>query len=229
MKNILLKANNFKSIFNKKSIRNIISIMTFQVGVNVIGLPEFHWFELIEKVWENKKIAMFLIFASLNISCKTVLPIAETKTVETSKIIVANDSTKTIDKSLAIRDSLNIIIGDLNTGKRECDSLCKIEIERLLSQLNSYKQSGNNSSQIKYDKTTKSISVITNIGETTNKKTNTNTIKTIDNNKSTVKPIIVDKPFTKEQKFNLWTGRIFWLLLICGLSFTFYNRIKNLV
>lgn len=211
------------------SIKKIISIMTFNIGVNVIGLQETHWFALVERVWHNNKIAMLLFFALLTIGCKTILPVAETKTIENTKTIVVNDSTKTIDKSLAIKDSLNIIIGELNTGKRECDSLCKIEIERLLSQLNSYKQSGNNSCQIKYDKTTKSISVVTNIGETTNEKTNTKSIKTIDNNKSTVKPIIVEKPFTKEQKFNIWTGRIFWLMLICGLSVTFYNRIKNLV
>ncbi len=175
----------------------------------------------LEKIIMKKSLILW--FAMLTIlfiaSCKTAQPtIHDTTTIAIAEV-TAKDSTKVIDRSLAISDSLNVVIGNLRTGNNLCDSLCKIEVERLLMQINTIKKSGTNSSQVFYDKKTNSINVIATVGENKNENTQTNKSSVAKTAKTQIKEVAVPAEFSKEQKFNLATGRFFWLflLLYCGL------------
>lgn len=144
-------------------------------------------------------LLIILLFSSmLLVSCRTTQPLQETK--ETT--IINRDSIALIKNTVrnqAIVDSLKILIGNVKTEKKECDSICQIAIDRLLSQLNTSKKSGANAYGINYDPKDKSININTKIGATETKATKEyyRITKTITITKT--KEVPVDKPLAKWQ------------------------------
>ena len=142
---------------------------------------------------------MILLFASvLLVSCKSKQPLTD-KTVEKT---VNHDSiiqSRVITRNEAINDSLKIIIGQVRTEKKECDSVCQIAIDRALSQLNTKKTSGSNSYDVFYDPNKKTLNVNSRIGAT---KSDSVFYKQIIYRTKTVyshRDIPVDKPLRKWQ------------------------------
>lgn len=151
---------------------------------------------------------IILLFSSLFlVSCKSKQPLQETKETTT----VNHDSifqSRVITRNKAIIDSLKIVIGKIHTDKPECDSVCQIAIDRLLSQLNSKKTSGDNSVETNYNTKDKSLNVNTKVGETKNdvqvkyyKITSTKTVYSH-------RDIPVDKPIPKWQLLLMITGAV---------------------
>jgi hypothetical protein len=128
---------------------------------------------------------VFLAIAIILFGCASK-PIQSAHTIE--RIIEhKTDSVKTTQVNKEILDSLVIKIGKVATAKPECDSITQATLDRVLSQLNSRKKSGDNEAKIYYDELLKQIIVILKQGET--KTENTATKKT-DTDKATEKEII---------------------------------------
>lgn len=149
---------------------------------------------------------MILLFASvLLVSCKSKQPIKET-TVENT---INKDSiyqSRVITRNQAINDSLKIIIGQVRTEKMECDSVCQVAIDRLLSQLNTKKTSGSNSYGVFYNSKDKSLNLNAAIGTTQNDSVyivkKYHYTKTIHSHRD----IPVEKPFNRWHLFLMITG-----------------------
>lgn len=162
----------------------------------------------------------------LAFSCKTP-QVLHDKTASLTEVIKTKDSTTIVDRSGEINDSLSIVIGYWKTEKKECDSTCTVALNNMLAQLNYYKKSGNNTFQMHYNPATKTIDVKTKIGETKNETVQTNLTTATATQTATVREIAVEKPFSREQLFNLWTGRLFWISLICFTAIKIYQKLKN--
>ncbi|WP_157499519.1 hypothetical protein [Flavobacterium commune] len=148
-----------------------------------------------------------LILLLMLFSCKTTQPINEVK--ETT--IVNHDSINLVKftiRNQAIVDSLKIIIGSIKTEKKECDSVCQIAIDKLLSQLNTSKKSGANSYNVNYNSKDKSLNFNSKIGATENKiyKVYYRITKTVTLYKT--KEIPVDKPLPKWQIILMQIGAV---------------------
>lgn len=149
---------------------------------------------------------MILFFGSVFlVSCKSKQPLTDKiveKTVNSDSIY----QSKVITRNQAINDSLKIIIGQVRTEKKECDSVCQIAIERVLSQLNTKKTSGSNSYGVFYDSKDKSLNLNTAIGATKNDSIyiikKYNYTKTIYSHRY----IPVEKPFNRWHLFLMVTG-----------------------
>lgn len=143
-------------------------------------------------------IFLVLVLFLMLISCKTTQPVQEVK--ETT--IINRDSIALVKQTIRnqeIVDSLKIIIGNVKTEKKECDSVCQTAIDRLLSQLNTSKKSGANSYNVNYNSKDKSLNFNAKIGATENKIVKeyyriTKTIKLY-----YTKEIPVEKPLAKWQ------------------------------
>ncbi len=178
----------------------------------------------------KKALIYWFIFLAILLffSCKSKQIVHEKET-QKQIVFIVKDSTKTIEKSLEIQDSLILVIGDLITGKKQCDSLCTVQMNNLLSKLNAKKTSGKNEFGVFYDKKTKSIKAYANVGQTKTETTTKNETIVASQTKDVHKEVPVVVPFSKEQKFNLWIGRIFWLLLLIYIAYKIINWTKSIV
>ncbi len=113
----------------------------------------------------KKTISLLFFCLLLTISCKNKQALVQTK-VETTVNKDSVFNSKITIKNEAIIDSLKVVIGNIRTSVTACDSVCQIAIDKVLSNLNTQKKSGNNSYGIYYDKADKSLNLNTKIGET---------------------------------------------------------------
>jgi len=135
------------------------------------------------------------------------------------EIIKQKDSSShitTIDNSKAIIDSLLIYIGFIKTTKPECDSVTQAAIENLLRTLNTSKQSGDNSYQIKYNELLKRLELIMKVGATKNEVTKDFKVKERYSDRFITKTITVKAPLPKWQLY----------LMIIGIATILYFVIK---
>lgn len=150
------------------------------------------------------------------VSCKAK-PLPPEKHIEILKEKDTTSHIKTIDNSKAIIDSLRIYIGQIKTSKPECDSVTQAAIENLLRTLNTSKQSGDNSYEIKYNQLLKRLDLIVKIGATKNEATTDYKAKEIYKYfKITPAPVIVKAPLPKWQLY----------LMIIGIGTLLYFSIK---
>lgn len=150
--------------------------------------------------------ALLLVMLALSwlTSCSPKKPLADTH----SEITRWENHTTNTETNRPINDSLAYWIGQIKTARPECDSITRAEIDRVLMQLSRYIQSGDNSYRMTYDMQKKILSVVAKIGATTNKETRIE--------KGENKYFLVNRftnVLTKEQKFHVWVGRLFWVLI----------------
>ncbi|ALM50304.1 hypothetical protein AMR72_16285 [Flavobacterium psychrophilum] len=168
-------------------------------------------------------VAMCLLsLLALVIGCaKPPLPPAKESSQETNNTTVNHTDKTEIDRNKAVNDSLKIVIGDIRTGLAVCDSLCELELSRVLQQLNHAKTSGDNSYGILYDKYKKQLTMYANLAETVN------TLS-----KSTKDSIVYkDKLFTKEipvvVKYTPWyyeyPAYFSWASLLLFIAYALYK------
>lgn len=137
--------------------------------------------------------------------CKAKQPLQE---VIKEKIVNFDSisQSKIITKNLAINDSLSIIIGKVRTERKECDSVAQIAIDRLLSQLNTKKSSGNNNYSVFYDPNNNTLNMNTHVGATKSDSIVYNHVIYRTNTVYSHKDIPVDKPLPKWQLYLMIIG-----------------------
>ena len=159
---------------------------------------------------KEMKIALIYWFGFL-----AVLLVASCKAVQTPPPTSQENSVVKITRNREILDSIKLMVGKVNTGKPECDSVAQATIDRLLGQLALSKSSGNNAVKIDYDRIKKMLNINYSIGETQD--------RTADRFFKVTQ--YVPARLTKEQTYSMWIGRILaicliaWLLMKIGKRF----------
>ena len=156
---------------------------------------------------------ILLISLSLIVSCKAKQPIKEV-TIQNTDRFDSVFEYKTVDRNLAIIDSLTMALGKVKTIKPECDTVCQIALDNILGQLNIKKQSGVNSYSIKYDKDSNTIYIAAKVGET---KTS---ISFKDRYIRIIKTLYVSKEIPVERKLPKWQ---LWLMIAGAASIGFHS------
>lgn len=163
------------------------------------------------KTLENRCLALWFAFLILIlfVSCKSQ-QLLENKTNQKHYKFQFDSSLVKITNTPDSNESLFVSVPAVKTVKPECDSVCQAKIDEILKGISSKKINGKNNSGFYYDSYNKMLVAYSNLKGSTDsiiknkkgkdeyfeiKKTNTITVNVL----------------TKEQKFNLWTGRIFWI------------------
>jgi hypothetical protein len=112
-----------------------------------------------------KKI-IYLLIMLLAIGCKSKRPTIEqdTNVKDSSRYEVVTDHKKEINKAVA--DSIAKLLPLIQTGVKDCDSICNEKCNELLEQANFYKQSGDNNYKLLFDKHKRLLSFTANLEET---------------------------------------------------------------
>lgn len=183
-----------------------------------------HWFRFL--------IALLLItwfFASASCARKPIATTSNKDSIVTSKSTVFFK--QMIEKSLAINDTFTIGLPTIVTGAtkiQDCDSLCNLKIKQALLNVNTSKQSGNNSSKVYFDKYKNQLVVTNHQDQTINSQkdsiANLKTSIALNTNKTTLIP--VDKPLTKLQLFLINSSVVFWILLVAVVGWKTYKFFK---
>lgn len=157
--------------------------------------------------------AVFLLVLMLAFGCKSTKDVSNETQINTSKFTL--DST--IVNSKITEPSLfefNYKIPTVSSGNKDCDSICKSQMDELLSGINNRFKNGENELKIYYDKYNRILRLYNKIKgskDTSNLKFK---IQKQYYNITKKKTITITKnELTQEQKFNVWVGRLFWLFL----------------
>lgn len=145
-------------------------------------------------------------------ACVSKKPIENTHTIERIVEIKA-DSVKTTEISKAILDSLIIKVAKVKTSKPECDSITQAALDQVLSQLNTYKKSGDNEAGVRYDEKLKQLVLLLKIAQSKNQNVATNK-SAKEKEKEVLPPVIIEKKFIPR-----WVKILAW---IGGLSLVFW-------
>lgn len=213
-------------------------MLTFQIGVNVIGLPCFHSLQtsnVVKEFVSKSKFFAVLLVALFFASCgkknlsSTEIKIDSIKIVDVEKLILKEK----LERSLAINDSFFKNIPEIKTGAtnlKDCDSLCNLKIKESLKNLNTKKTSGNNSYNLYWDEVKRNVVLAVKIDETINQYKDSIAIKDklIDQLQSSSKiiKVPVEKPFTKLQILFLRSGQLLWIVLIAFFGWKLYKIIN---
>lgn len=171
------------------------------------------------KTLENKCWALWIAFLLflLFTSCKSQKPI-ESNTDQKDFRFQFDSSVVKVIKTPGSNDSLFVNVPAVKTSIPKCDSICQVKIDEILKGINSKKTNGKNSSGFYYDSYKKMLVAYNNLKGSTD-----SIIKTAKGKKEyfeirKTKTITINI-LTKEQLFNLWTGRLFWVALAVWVVF----------
>lgn len=182
-----------------------------------------YWFTL---------LAILLLSSQLLVSCKSkqiINQVEKHDSISATKEVIHFSSQ--LNKSLGIKDTFKFSLPKITTGATkitDCDSLCNQKIKEALQNVKTSKQSGVNGYNLYYDKYSDQLVITTHLGETISSQKDSiatlNQKLAIKNEKTIEIPVI--QPLTKEQTFNLWTGRLFWVLLVAVIGWKIYKKFQ---
>jgi hypothetical protein len=149
-------------------------------------------------------------------------PVASSVTEIKESIKQQNDSTVVTDNNPAIADLLNIWLGQIKTGAgKDCDSLCQEEINRILTNAQTEKQSGDNRYQVLYNEKLKLLQIIANMAATSNKTTTVSNDKQTDTSEKKAEKIPV--PYVPDfWRYSAYLGFLAAIYFIIRV----YDRLK---
>lgn len=173
------------------------------------------------------KNTVFFLILSLFLACgKQNYQPTEIKT-ETEKDIKITDTNSVLTKVTKIPEmemQLEKQIAPIVTGvSKDCDSVCNAKNDEILTSLNAKIKQGKNELSLYYNKYTRLFTAYGKLQETKDSIVNSVSNRVENNNKTITKeiPVYIKQELSKEQKINLWTGRIFWVLLVLFLGWRF--------
>lgn len=119
--------------------------------------PLKYWFAML----------LILLIASIFLSsCKSKKPTIkqDTNVKDSSRYELVTDHKKEINKAVA--DSIAKLLPLIQTGVKDCDSICNEKCNELLEQANFYKKSGENNYKLHFDKEKRLLSFVANLEAT---------------------------------------------------------------
>ncbi len=168
----------------------------------------------------------FLLILLLMSSCKSK-QVVENSSVQKHYKFEFDSSLVKVTRTLGTIDSLFYFVPRIKLIKPECDSICQEKIDEILSNMNSKKVNGNNSSGFYYDKYKKMLVAYSNLKGSTDSIINSKK-GSMDYRYIKIKTTEYRNVLTKEQKINVWTGRIFWLAFFVFILYKLRSRLINL-
>lgn len=171
------------------------------------------------KLKELNKPGMFILYLLIVVflfGCKSQQPI-ENKTDTKDYKFVFDSSLVKVIKTPDSNESLFVSIPLIRLAKPECDSICQAKIDEILKGINTNKTNGENKSGFYYDPYKKLLVAYNNLKGSTDSivKSKKGSDHYFNITKTETIPVNI---LTREQKFNIWTGRLFWIILfIYGL------------
>ncbi|MFN3753302.1 hypothetical protein [Flavobacterium sp.] len=175
-------------------------------------------------------LIVFLLILYIFFGCKS------TQTSVSTDENLESKSTKfdSINISLKVKETESsetkqgFKIPDMQTGIKNCDSLCDIAVNNALSSINLEQNNGKNQLKLYYDKLQKTLFLYNKLKGSKdsiaiNSKVNKQYYHV--NHRKTITITKTTNILTQEQMVNLWTGRIFWVGL---LAFGIY-RLRKIV
>lgn len=152
-------------------------------------------------------LLILLLASFFVVSCKAKKQPETTHTIE--RIIeMRNDTISQKEISKAITDSLFLKIQEIKSSKPECDSIINAEIKKLLQQIASKKQSGDNQLGFYYDELNNMLVAYGSISESINEKLKIlESLKDKEKDKKVVEIPVEYIP--KWVKYLAWIGGIF--------------------
>lgn len=168
--------------------------------------------------------AIFLSVLMLTLGCKSTKDVSQNTEV--------NDYQFKLDSSIVNTKITNPVlfefeykIPSISSGKAECDSICKKQLDEILSSINNRFKNGENELKISYDKYNRILKLYNKIkGSKDSINYRIKVEKKYYKIKKTVTIRITTNKLTNEQTFNLWVGRIFWLLLAAFIIYKIKTR-----
>lgn len=169
-------------------------------------------------------VALMGILSIFSLGCKSKKPLVEKSTtiIDNSELSKVKDELRI---SKAINDSLNLYLGNIRTSKPECDSVCQEAVDRHMAGINSRKKSGGNEAGFYYNKYRKILTAYSKLEETVSQKRDSIHIKYEFLKLDILKPVLVEKELTWEQKISIWAGRLF----LAGIFIYLIFRARKLI
>ena len=113
-------------------------------------------------------LLILLVASFALVSCKAKKPL-QTNTVEITDKETLIDDKEQIVINQEIIDKMLFQIEEIRSSNPDCDSLINAYREELAIKLNGFKQSGDNSYELKYNQALKRIELLMKVGKTENK------------------------------------------------------------
>lgn len=167
---------------------------------------------------------IFFLILSLFLACgkRNYQPTEIKSEIEKStKITDSNTLITKVTKIPEMEMQLDKQIPEIVTGvSKNCDSVCNAEKEKIFNSLSSKLKQGKNEINLYYNKYTKVFTAYAKLQSSYDSiaKSVSNRVEKNDTKATKEIPVYIEIPLTKEQKINLWTGRIFWFLLVLFLG-----------
>lgn len=170
---------------------------------------------------------LFLLILVGMTSCGSTRQTPQPTTVENNNTVDNTIKSDTLETKIVERPGLEIEntkpIPEIKTGNKNCDSICNAEKDKIFESLNSKVKAGKNELGFVYNKLDKTLTAYGKLQASFDSvtKQKKSFIRYITITKEKTITITKEKQLSKEQKFNLWTGRIFWVLLFLFLGWRF--------
>jgi len=149
-------------------------------------------------------------------------PMASDVTIKENTTKEQNTSSTNTTVNGAVNDTLTIGTGIVKTGNPDCDTLCQQEVDRLFSELEFAKSSGQNSYGIMYDKYNKLLKMYANLAETKNQTVDVEKIKEV----TAYYNITTTKYITKTPAFMRYSAYFGWAMALIVI-YWIYTKIKT--
>lgn len=105
-------------------------------------------------------LLVLLITSFFLVSCKSTKTINDfKKELKKETSVENNKTTEKTEISEAITENIQKPVAPVNTGNKECDSLCDAQVDALLQQLDFYKQSGTSTFKMYYDRENRLLNI----------------------------------------------------------------------
>ncbi|MFN3941485.1 MAG: hypothetical protein ACK4K1_02470 [Flavobacterium sp.] len=175
------------------------------------------------KFWVYWFALLAILF--LMVSCGSKKQLLEQKTFQKSLDSVKTEKQTSKEISKEIIDSILKKIPTVNTSDKKYDSLCNLEIDRILKQLEFFKKSGSNEYKILYDQLKRQLTITGKLQESVNEisseKINQTNLREIENRVE----IPVHKPLERWQIILMTIGAVIPLGFIIWIAIYVYQII----
>ena len=169
------------------------------------------------------KITNFLIVIIFFLN--SCAPVMHHKRESQSVVYQQKTDTVFIETVKAIKDTFFIAVPQIKTPKKECDTLCQTELQRVLFQLNTHKKSGESQAGIYYDKYKNLLVAYNHLAQSQSEKKSHQAQTQIIQTQEVIKEVPV-RYVPKFIKFLALSGAVVWGLLILALSLWFASKMN---
>lgn len=171
----------------------------------------------------------FLLLLLFMVSCKSKQSSIDQSESKKDYKFVADSKLIDVKITQPIDNNFSFQMPKVATSKPECDSICQQKLEEYLSTINIQQKNGKNELKLYYDKLNHTLYLNTKMAKTidslSKQKHFVNQYFDIRKTKTIT---ITTNVLNKEQKINLWTGRLFWVAFLVWGAFKIRSKVLGI-